>query len=127
LVVLPIKSIDAPLSSAALRECCMPDDADVHPDLVALRHDLDELDAELVRLLTRRAIVIGRVIAFKEQHHIAVVDRQREDEMMVRIDALARDAGLEPIVARQVLRAIIDNFTLLEFDALGHDGSDSAG
>ena len=41
------------------------------------------------------------------------------------IEQLAKDAGLDPRVAQQVLRTIIDGFTLLEVEELGPDLEDS--
>jgi chorismate mutase len=50
-----------------------------------------------------------------------VVDRAREDEMLARIAGIAKDEGVDPRVAQQVLRTIIDGFTLLEVEELGPD------
>ncbi len=52
---------------------------------------------------------------------MAVVDRAREDRMLARIADLAKEEGLDPRVAQQVLRTIIDGFTLLEVEELGPD------
>jgi len=49
-----------------------------------------------------------------------VVDRQREDEMLEHIETVAAGEGLDSRVAHQVLRAVIDAFTLLEVEQLGH-------
>jgi chorismate mutase len=49
------------------------------------------------------------------------VDRKREDEMLLRIGAMASDAGLDPRIAQQVLRAVIDAFTLMEVEELGDE------
>jgi hypothetical protein len=41
--------------------------------------------------------------------------------MLARIALLAKDEGVDPRVAQQVLRTIIDGFTLLEVEELGPD------
>ena len=41
--------------------------------------------------------------------------------MLVKIADIARQAGLDPRVAQNVLRTIIDGFTLLEVEELGPD------
>jgi chorismate mutase len=41
--------------------------------------------------------------------------------MLQRIGEVAAEQGLDPRIARQVLRAIIDAFTLLEVEQLGPD------
>jgi chorismate mutase len=83
-------------------------------DLAEIRKKIDEVDQRLVLLLADRARLVEEVVHYKREHHMAVVDRGREDQMLARIAGLAKDAGLDPRVAQQVLRTIIDGFTLLE-------------
>jgi chorismate mutase len=101
-----------------------PDGASPHADasdLDAIRDRLDVVDRRLVEVLSERARLITEVIAFKRGHKMAVVDRPREEEMLQRIGAIAADGGLDPRIARQVLRSVIDAFTLLEVEQLGPD------
>ena len=86
--------------------------------LSRIREQLDGVDRRLVALLTERAELIREVIDFKRHRSMGVVDRVREDEMLARIGTLATDSGLDPRIARQVLRAVIDAFTLLEVEQL---------
>jgi chorismate mutase len=90
-------------------------------DLGAIRQQIDDVDRRLVRLLAERAQLVEGVVHYKRAHHMAVVDRGREDEMLARIALLAKDEGVDPRVAQQVLRTIIDGFTLLEVEELGPD------
>jgi 3-deoxy-7-phosphoheptulonate synthase len=90
-------------------------------DLGDIRRQIDDVDRRLVALLAERAGLVGGVVRYKRAHHMAVVDRGREDEMLARIAALAKDEGVDPRVAQQVLRTIIDGFTLLEVEELGPD------
>ena len=86
-----------------------------------IRERLDDIDSRLVSLLTERAELIREVIDFKRAQGMAVVDRGREDAMLARIGVLASDRGLDPRIAQQVMRAVIDAFTLLEVEQLGRD------
>jgi chorismate mutase len=86
--------------------------------LSRIREQLDDVDRRLVGLLTERAALIREVIDFKRERTMGVVDRAREDEMLARIGTLATESGLDPRIARQVLRAVIDAFTLLEVEQL---------
>ena len=52
---------------------------------------------------------------------MAVVDRDREDQILENIELVASSGGLDPRIARQVLRSVIDAFTLLEVEELGPD------
>jgi isochorismate pyruvate lyase len=89
------------------------------PDLGSIRDRLDVVDRRLVEVLADRARLIAEVITYKRAHAMAVVDRAREEQMLERIGAIAAEGGLDPRIARQVLRAVIDAFTLLEVEQLG--------
>jgi chorismate mutase len=93
------------------------------PTLEDSRTELDALDVALVQVLARRSKVILDVIRFKRANSMAVVDRDREDRMLAGIEQLAVAEGLDPRIARQVLRSVIDAFTLLEVEELGPDRS----
>jgi len=90
-------------------------------DLSELRRRLDQLDERLVELLALRGDVIDEVIHFKKRHELSAVDPLREDQMLSRIEGVASSKGLDPRVARQVLRTVIDAFTVLEVEALADD------
>jgi isochorismate pyruvate lyase len=90
-------------------------------DLAAIREKIDVLDRRLVALLAERGRLVGGVVRYKRAHHMAVVDRGREDQMLARIAEVAKEEGVDPRVAQQVLRTIIDGFTLLEVEELGPD------
>ena len=90
-------------------------------DLGAIRDQIDDVDRRLIALLAERSALVGEVVHYKRARHMPVVDRAREDLMLARIADVAKDAGVDPRVAQQVLRTIIDGFTLLEVEELGPD------
>lgn len=90
-------------------------------ELDLIRQKIDDVDRRLVALLAERGQLVEEVVHYKRAHHMAVVDRSREDRMLAGIADVAKDAGLDPRVAQQVLRTIIDGFTLLEVEELGPD------
>ena len=85
------------------------------------REAIDAIDAELVRLLARRGEYVAQVARFKEQHGLAVTDTGREQRMLARITDLAQAEGLDPGIARAVLRTVIAEFTGVQHVALGRD------
>ncbi|HEY7946730.1 MAG TPA: chorismate mutase [Acidimicrobiales bacterium] len=91
------------------------------PDLEAIRDRLDLVDRRLVEVLAERSRLIAEVVRFKRSHGMKVVDRDREERMLLEIGETAAAADLDPRIARQVLRAVIDAFTLLEVEQLGPD------
>ncbi|MDQ2727751.1 MAG: chorismate mutase [Actinomycetota bacterium] len=96
-------------------------DAEPNLDLSEIRRRIDDVDRRLMALLAERGRLVGDVVHYKRARHMAVVDRSREDEMLQRFADTAREAGVDPRVAQQVLRTIIDGFTLLEVEELGPD------
>ena len=96
-------------------------DAESNLDLSEIRRQIDDVDRRLIALLAERSRLVSGVVRYKRARHMAVVDRGREDEMLQRIADTAREAGVDPRVAQQVLRTIIDGFTLLEVEELGPD------
>jgi chorismate mutase len=94
-------------------------DPDPALDLSAIRQRIDDVDRRLVALLAERGRLVDDIVHYKRAHQMPVVDRAREDEMLARIAETAKDSGLDPRVAQQVLRTIIDGFTLLEVEELG--------
>jgi chorismate mutase len=94
---------------------------DTPVDLASIRDRLDMVDRRLLAVLEERARLITEVVRYKRAHAMRVVDRPREEQMLQRIGELAADDGLDPRIARQVLRAVIDAFTLLEVEQLGPD------
>jgi monofunctional chorismate mutase len=92
---------------------------DMPSELDAARAAIDAIDAELIRLLARRAEHVAHVAQYKEQHGLAVTDTGREQRMLARITELAEAEGLDPGIARAVLRTIIAEFTGVQHVALG--------
>lgn len=87
------------------------DDVDFQSVLSDLRAELDALDRRLVLLLKERSDVIDRVIQRKSTSGLGPVDLKREDAMLSRIEQEADAVGLDPQLARQILRAVIEAFT----------------
>jgi chorismate mutase len=88
-------------------------------DLADFRRRLDDLDTQLFALLLERQAIIREVIAFKKPRGLPAVHTDREDAMLERAVDIAETTGLDPRVAQQVLRAVIDAFTMLEVEQLG--------
>ena len=81
------------------------------------------MDIQLVDVLAARSRLISEVIRYKRERALPVVDRAREDDMLAHIEVVASERGLDPRIARQVLRAVIDAFTLLEVELEDDTGS----
>jgi len=93
----------------------------VTPDLAESRRRIDVLDDRLIEVLAERARVVADVVRYKRAHDLEVVDRAREDRVLDDVERRAEKIGLDPRIARQVLRAVIDAFTLVEDEELDRD------
>lgn len=72
--------------------------------LEALRAQLDEVDAELIAVLARRAGVVEQIWRWKQAHAVARVDPAREAEVRARLLAQAEALGLK----REAVNAVLD-------------------
>ena len=90
-------------------------DSDAPPDeataaraaLETLRERILELDNEIIRLIGERrtvAIEIGRA---KQELDLPVLDPAREARVVRRVAERAREVGVDPELARDVIRRII--------------------
>jgi len=87
-------------------------------DLSAIRKELDRIDRKLVDLLVERSSVIEEVVRYKGRYGLPVVDRAREAEVLEAAAAYAGTTPLDPRIATDVLRAVIDGFTRLQLERL---------
>ena len=82
-------------------------DPDVLEELYAIRGSIDNIDASLVYLLAERFKFTQRVGRLKARHALPPSDPGRESAQIERLQALARDADLEPEFAEKFLTFII--------------------
>ncbi|MGW0663773.1 chorismate mutase [Streptodolium elevatio] len=90
----------------------------VHPrpepqSLAEVRRHIDEIDAELVALLTRRQSLVRTAATFKTDEQ-SVRAPDRVERVIAGVRAKAEAAGLAPEVAEAVWRAMITAFITLE-------------
>ena len=72
--------------------------------LQPLRAQLDEVDAELIRLLARRAGIVQEIWAWKQANGVPRIEPARETELRGRLLAQAEALGL----SRDAVSAILD-------------------
>ncbi|MBN2625512.1 MAG: chorismate mutase [Spirochaetales bacterium] len=77
-------------------------------ELKSLRDSLDRIDRSLIELIAERFRITGEVGQLKKRMNLPSTDRERERLQMERISALAEEYGLDPQIARSVLRLLID-------------------
>ena len=83
-------------------------------DMAALRAAIDTLDGELVRLLAQRQACIERAAVLKTDR-ATIRDEARIEDVVTKVLAQARAAGLSPAIAEAVWRVLIERSIAHEF------------
>jgi chorismate mutase len=81
-------------------------DEEVQGRLDALRAQVDEKDAEMVRVLEDRAKIAIQIQRLKAEHNVAVYDPRREEEIFQKITA-ASDGTLYSDALRDIYDCIL--------------------
>lgn len=76
--------------------------------LKGYRSRIDELDAQLIRLLAERFDITKAVGAYKAEAGLPAADPGREKEQVARLRALAEGIGMDPGFSEKVFRLIVD-------------------
>ncbi len=82
-------------------------DVVVTADLNDLRARIDQVDDELVDVLTRRAQLTAAVGAWKSRHRLPLYVPEREAQLLAARRAKAAAAGVDPALMEDVLRRIM--------------------
>ena len=84
--------------------------------MLDVRHELDRIDRELIKLLVERQTYMDAAARIKNDRH-AVLDRPRIEDVVSKVKAEAQRQGLSPAIAEPVWRTLIDRCIAYEFEA----------
>jgi monofunctional chorismate mutase len=87
-------------------------------DLASCRIEIDKLDCELARLLERRMAIVADVAAYKNEHGLAVYDREREQHVLDKVAARVENVEMIPHI-RKVYQCIMDESKAYEETKMG--------
>lgn len=82
------------------------DDEDYVEHIDHLRHEIDELDNELLNLLARRMQIAEGIGQYKKRNNIAILQTDRWNEILKKATAKAASKGLSEAFVSVVLKAI---------------------
>src|SRR5271167_814947 len=81
--------------------------ADIPPELVEIRHSIDNIDAALIHLLAERFKQTRKVGEVKARQGLPPADPAREALQIARLRALAAEADLDPEFAEKFLNFLV--------------------
>jgi chorismate mutase/prephenate dehydrogenase len=84
-----------------------PENTSAAARLNELRQEIEQIDLALIDLLARRLNCAAEIGPLKEALGLPVMDPAREAEVVRRAAALARDRGIDPELARDVIWRVI--------------------
>ena len=75
--------------------------------LIKFRKEIDKIDLELIKILTKRFGITDKVRLFKAKNNLPIEDRNRESEIMQRMEEFAQKYKLNPQLPKAILKLII--------------------
>ena len=81
--------------------------SDAPPELLEIRHSIDNIDAALIHLLAERFKQTRKVGALKARVGLPPADPVREAQMLARLRSLAVTADLDPEFAEKFMNFLV--------------------
>lgn len=81
-----------------------------------VRYEIDRIDRVLAEILAERQSFMDAAARIKGPRH-AVHDRERIEDVITKVKAAAKEAGLSLAIAEPVWRTLIDRCIAYEFEA----------
>ncbi|HVA54626.1 MAG TPA: chorismate mutase [Gammaproteobacteria bacterium] len=75
-----------------------------------IRHEIDQIDTEMIALIAKRATLTKRAFALKSKHGMPLHCPQREQEILERLKALAIGYGIDPLVVEGVFMLLLRQY-----------------
>ena len=83
-------------------------------DLEKMRLEIDKIDSEIVQLFAKRFAVVKQIGEFKKQNSIAVVDKNRWEKVLKKVENLAEKNGISTKFIHEIYEKIHDYACELE-------------
>ncbi|PIN91521.1 hypothetical protein COU61_02235 [Candidatus Pacearchaeota archaeon CG10_big_fil_rev_8_21_14_0_10_35_13] len=75
--------------------------------LEKLREEVDEIDKKVLELLSKRKKVVEQIGKIKQEKHLVINDKNREDELIKNVIKKGQTLGLEGKYLRKLYKEII--------------------
>jgi len=82
------------------------DKASSTEDLTELRHQIDEIDGQILQILAKRMRISGEIAVFKKENEVQVLQAGRYDEILTKRSSQGKDLGMSEEFVKEVFEAI---------------------
>ena len=76
-------------------------------NLDIIRKKLNKIDNSILNLLAKRQVLVVGVAEYKKKNNLPINQPKRELEMFARLEGIAKEKNLNPILARKIFKEII--------------------
>lgn len=76
--------------------------------LETLRQKIDKIDNRILSLIAQRFQMVKKIITVKQKLHKPIIDRQREKEILKRIEQRSEKLNISVILIRKLYKLIFD-------------------
>jgi len=83
-----------------------------------IRHEIDKIDAELVRLFAKRSEYVREITKYKNNNAIEIVAEERKQQVIKQRSEWAEQLGLDKKVYAHLFKTLIEHNTSIEFELL---------
>ena len=85
-------------------------------DIEELRKEIDNINSEIVRLISKRNKVVKKIGDYKKNKGLEIYDSKREIEILKKIKLLAKKEGLNEKFILRIFKEILKNSKELQKD-----------
>lgn len=76
-------------------------------DIKDLRKEIDHLDKEIISAIQKRYLIVSRILDFKKQNQLDIVDEERTKEVIRNNCEFAASIGVDPVLIEKIFNQII--------------------
>lgn len=95
---------------------------DFETRIKGLRDTIDDIDRQILGLISRRMKEVQEVVALKKEHNMPVYHPAREEDLISKLRIQAADSGIEPDFIEEIYRVIIRNSRLRQTREMKQQG-----
>ena len=88
-------------------------------NLESLRDEIDSVDRRMIDLLSERLEIVDKILDYKEEQGMEIRDKSREQDIIEKLRTMAKEKGLDPELAEDIMRLIISRSAGFEEEEAG--------